>query len=188
MFHLRVPKMSFSYSDWLSGLFYPRYGIRTWKVDGSNCWTGSVNNTTTSGSLTSLTIAAILKIFNSGRISMNFGMVGLDQLLKHMGSWNVIFSENLLVSRLTSLTISAILKIFIYGPKSMKFCMWTLGELSTHMGTCHMVFYDTFLFTRLTSLTVDAILNFFINEPILLKFCMFNLNRLLSHMVGFNAM
>ena len=153
--------MSFSYLDWLIGLFHHRYGIQTWKMHWSNCWLGSATNTTTRSSLTSFTMAAILKFFISGRISMNFGMVGLDQLLKRMGSWNVIFSENLLVSRLTSLTISAILKIFIYGPNSMKFCMWTLGELSTHMGACHMVFNDNLLVHKINLLDDGRHFEFF---------------------------
>ena len=76
---------------------------------------GSAINTTTPGSLTSLTMAAILEIFISGRISMNFGMVDLDQLLGHMGSCKVVLNENLLGTRLTSLTMAAILEIFIYG-------------------------------------------------------------------------
>ena len=76
---------------------------------------GSATNTTPAGSLTSLTMAAILRIFISRRISMNFGMFGHDELLKHLRSCNVVLNENLLVTRLTSLTMEAILDISIYG-------------------------------------------------------------------------
>ena len=139
-FHLRVPKMSYSHSDWLFGLFHPRYGIRTWKMDGSNCWMVSAINTTNLSSLTSLTMATISKIFIYEPIWMIFGMIGQDPVLRHMASCNVIYCENLLVSRLTSLTMAAILEFFFYEPIWLKICILSLDELQTHMGLCYVVY------------------------------------------------
>ena len=76
---------------------------------------------------------------------MNFGMVGLDQLLKHMGSSNVVLNENLLGTRLTSLTMAAILEIFIYGSIWLKICMLSLDELQSHIDVCYVVYNDNFL-------------------------------------------
>ena len=102
-------------------------------------------HTTTPGSLTSLTMAAILEFFISGRISMNFGMIGLDQHLKHMGSFKVVLNENLIGTRLTSLTMAAILEIFIYGSIWLKICMLSLDELPSHIDVCYVVYCDNFL-------------------------------------------
>ena len=96
-------------------------------------------NTTTPGLLTSLTKAAILRIFISGWISMNFGMVGLDHLLKQTGSYNVVFGDNLLVPRVTSLTMAAILEFFIYDPIWPKIGILSLDDLPSHMGSCNVV-------------------------------------------------
>ena len=123
---------------------------------------GSAINTTTPGLLTSLTMAAILEIFISERISMNFGMVDLEQLLKHMGSCKVVLNENLLGTRLTSLTMAAILEIFISQRISMNFGMVDLEQLLKHMGSCKVVLNENLLGTRLTSLTMAAILEIFI--------------------------
>ena len=114
-------------------------------MDGSNCRMGSATNTITTGSLTSLTMTAICKFFIYEPILMIFGMIGQDQVLKHMASCNVIFCRNLLVPRLTSLAMAAILKMFIYGPIWLKIRMLSLYELPIHMGVCYMVSNDNFL-------------------------------------------
>ena len=51
-----------------------KFGI----YDIERIYTMISKHTTTPGSLTSLTMAAILEFFISGRISMNFGMFGHD--------------------------------------------------------------------------------------------------------------
>ena len=76
---------------------------------------------------------------------MNFGMIVLDQLLKHMRSCNVVLNGNLLGTRLTSLTMAAILEIFIYGSIWLKICMLSLDELQSHIDVCYVVYNDNFL-------------------------------------------
>ena len=70
---------------------------------------------------------------------MNFGMVGLDHLLKHMGSCYMVFGDNLLVPRVTSLTMAAILEFFIYDPIWLKIGILSLDDLPSHMGSCNVV-------------------------------------------------